>query len=133
MRPRGESISSPHSRYVGQVGRQKPQCTQSAISSGSGGCCVSNAGKTPAGWVAAAWAVVTAALAAGCVSSCVLMASDSSHEAAGIEGGVGIELLLHPAHHVQRGDWPPDVQLAQQLQRRVLYDQAAAPGMRRRA
>src|SRR4051812_30051723 len=36
MRPRGESISSPHSRYVGQVGRQKPQCTQSATSCGSG-------------------------------------------------------------------------------------------------
>ena len=29
MRPRGESISSPHSWYVGQVGRQNPQCTQS--------------------------------------------------------------------------------------------------------
>ena len=28
MRPRGESISSPHSRYVGQVGRQNPQWTQ---------------------------------------------------------------------------------------------------------
>src|SRR3954453_17869576 len=36
MRPRGESISSPHSRYVGQLGRQKPQCTQSATSCGSG-------------------------------------------------------------------------------------------------
>ena len=29
IRPRGESISSPHSEYVGQAGRQKPQCTQS--------------------------------------------------------------------------------------------------------
>ena len=29
IRPRGESISSPHSTYVGQVGRQNPQCTQS--------------------------------------------------------------------------------------------------------
>src|SRR3954468_83789 len=36
MRPRGESISSPQSRYVGQDGRQKPQCTQSATSCGSG-------------------------------------------------------------------------------------------------
>src|ERR687897_1098405 len=30
MRPRGESASCPHKRYVGQVGRQKPQCTQSS-------------------------------------------------------------------------------------------------------
>jgi hypothetical protein len=37
IRPRGESISSPHSTYVGQVGRQKPQWTQSAISSAEGG------------------------------------------------------------------------------------------------
>src|ERR1035437_8547735 len=28
MRPRGESISSPSSRYVGQAFRQSPQCTQ---------------------------------------------------------------------------------------------------------
>src|SRR5881392_345245 len=28
MRPRGESSSSPRSTYVGQVDRQKPQCTQ---------------------------------------------------------------------------------------------------------
>ena len=34
IRPRGESISSPHSTYVGQVGRQNPQCTQSATSAG---------------------------------------------------------------------------------------------------
>ena len=34
MRPRGESISSCHRVYVGHEGRQKPQCTQSAISSG---------------------------------------------------------------------------------------------------
>ena len=37
IRPRGESISSFHSTYVGHVGRQKPQCTQSSISSFSGG------------------------------------------------------------------------------------------------
>ena len=42
MRPRGESISSPHSTYVGHVGRQKPQCTQSSMRSGSGGFRVSN-------------------------------------------------------------------------------------------
>ena len=29
IRPRGESISSPHSWYVGQAGKQNPQCTQS--------------------------------------------------------------------------------------------------------
>ena len=33
IRPRGESISSCQSVYVGHDGRQKPQCTQSAISS----------------------------------------------------------------------------------------------------
>ena len=33
MRPRGESISSFQSRYVGQVGRQKPQWTHSRVSS----------------------------------------------------------------------------------------------------
>jgi len=31
--PRGESISSCHELYVGQAGKQKPQCTQSAIRS----------------------------------------------------------------------------------------------------
>ena len=36
MRPRGESISSPHSTYVGHVGRQKPQCTQSSMRLGLG-------------------------------------------------------------------------------------------------
>ena len=44
IRPRGESASSPHSEYVGQVGRQKPQCTQSSISDGSGGRSESHAG-----------------------------------------------------------------------------------------
>ena len=39
MRPRGESISSPHSRYVGHVGRQKPQCTQVSISAVGGASC----------------------------------------------------------------------------------------------
>ena len=33
MRPRGESISSCQSTYVGHVGRQNPQWTQSAVSS----------------------------------------------------------------------------------------------------
>ena len=32
MRPRGESISSPHETYVGHAGKQNPQCTQSEIS-----------------------------------------------------------------------------------------------------
>jgi hypothetical protein len=31
MRPRGESISSPHELYVGHAGKQNPQCTQSEI------------------------------------------------------------------------------------------------------
>ena len=31
MRPRGESISSPQTTYVGQVGRQKPQWMQVLI------------------------------------------------------------------------------------------------------
>ena len=35
MRPRGESISSPHRFQVGQVGRQKPQWTQSRTRPGS--------------------------------------------------------------------------------------------------
>ncbi len=35
IRPRGESISSPHSEYVGQAGRQNPQCTQSPARSRS--------------------------------------------------------------------------------------------------
>jgi hypothetical protein len=34
MRPRGESISSRQRTYVGHVGRQNPQWTQSAVSSG---------------------------------------------------------------------------------------------------
>ena len=44
MRPRGESISSFQSTYVGHVGRQKPQCTQSSMRSISGGLWVSKAG-----------------------------------------------------------------------------------------
>src|ERR671911_123423 len=46
MRPRGLSISSPQSTYVGQVGRQNPQWTQSPMSAGSGGWCSSKAGCT---------------------------------------------------------------------------------------
>ncbi len=48
MRPRGLSISSPHSTYVGQVGRQKPQCTQSPTRAASGGWCSSKAGVSGA-------------------------------------------------------------------------------------
>jgi hypothetical protein len=48
IRPRGESISSPHSTYVGHVGRQKPQCTQSSMSSGGGGLRASKAVKRAA-------------------------------------------------------------------------------------
>ena len=33
IRPRGESISSPSSRYVGHADKQKPQCTQALIAS----------------------------------------------------------------------------------------------------
>ena len=36
IRPRGESVSCPQSKYVGQVGRQKPQCTQSSRRSRTG-------------------------------------------------------------------------------------------------
>src|SRR4051794_38904985 len=50
MRPRGESISSPQSRYVGQVGRQNPQCTQSATRSRSGPAVESDATDEPL-WV----------------------------------------------------------------------------------
>ena len=56
MRPRGESISSPSTRYVGQAGRQNPQCTQVSTaraiasrwgSAGSSGmwCCTGNQRK----------------------------------------------------------------------------------------
>src|SRR5688500_16917448 len=31
MRPRGESASTPSTRYVGHAGRQSPQCTQSSV------------------------------------------------------------------------------------------------------
>src|SRR5438034_6043956 len=43
MRPRGESISSPQSTYVGHDGKQNPQWTHLSISAGSGGSCPSNA------------------------------------------------------------------------------------------
>src|SRR3712207_4863809 len=43
IRPRGESISSLHSWYVGHVGRQNPQWTQSSMRSGCGGLWWSNA------------------------------------------------------------------------------------------
>src|SRR3954453_11974028 len=45
MRPRGESISSPQSTYVGQVGRQKPQWTQSSSRFSDGGGSASKAGR----------------------------------------------------------------------------------------
>src|SRR4028118_120060 len=45
MRPRGESISSPKRTYVGHVGRQKPQWTQSSMRSFSGGWWSSKAGN----------------------------------------------------------------------------------------
>src|ERR687893_1775133 len=45
MRPRGLSISSPKRTYVGHVGRQKPQWTQSSMRSFSGGWWSSKAGN----------------------------------------------------------------------------------------
>ena len=47
MRPRGESVSCPHRAYVGHAGRQKPQCTQSSISSRGGGRCSSRRHQIP--------------------------------------------------------------------------------------
>ena len=41
----GSPSPRPTATYVGQVGRQKPQCTQSATSSASGGRCSSKAGS----------------------------------------------------------------------------------------
>src|SRR6187549_2109478 len=104
IRPRGESISSPHRAYVGQVGRQKPQCTQSETSSGSGGRCASkagmpsgtgsplvDAGTSPVPWVAST------------------DTSDPSHEPAGREQRVRVEPLLDPAHQVEPGHRSPTV------------------------
>src|SRR5688572_24859537 len=51
MRPRGESISSPHSRYVGHVGRQNPQCTHLSMSAGDGASAPANAGVAVTGSV----------------------------------------------------------------------------------
>src|SRR5919107_1865742 len=128
MRPRGESISSPQSTYVGQVGRQKPQWTQSSISSCSGGWCSSKAGSTatpasgrpapsvarsacpgsaptssgsPSGPLAPTW-VAEARSWAGSGPSPRCVISDASHEPAGAEAAVGVEPLLDPAHQPDR-------------------------------
>ena len=68
MRPRGESISSPHDWYVGQAGRQKPQWTQSSrrLRAGAPG----GGRRRRRGH------------------------SEPSHEAAGIQAAVGVEPIL---------------------------------------
>src|SRR6478672_13246723 len=124
MRPRGESISSPHSTYVGQVGRQKPQCTQSPISAASGGWCSS---KAPPGagmprstgatmlpvsprW---AWSVI----------------SDASYEPPRREPVVRVELVLDAAHQVEAVYRPPHVDGLLHLGRTVHHhDAALVPG-----
>src|SRR6185436_17246129 len=96
MRPRGESISSPHNTYVGQVGRQKPQCTQSPTSAASGGRWSSNAG--------------TPASEAGTPRSIPSMAnSDPSDETARREPVRRVELVLEAAHQLEAGHRSPQV------------------------
>src|SRR5712692_5214410 len=46
MRPRGESISTPSSRYVGQAFRQRPQWTQRARSDCAGRSCAIESSET---------------------------------------------------------------------------------------
>src|SRR5258706_630051 len=80
MRPRGESISSPHRTYVGQAGRQKPQWTQSSINAVSGGWCGSK---------------LEGLDGLSCVSCSIL---DSTKETAGVQDAVGVEAMLELAH-----------------------------------
>src|SRR5882757_3594123 len=80
MRPRGESISSPHRTYVGHAGRQKPQWTQSSISAVSGGWCGSK---------------LEGLAGLSCVSCSIL---DSTNETAGVQDAVGVEAMLELAH-----------------------------------
>src|SRR5262245_21977908 len=121
MRPRGESISSPKSRYVGHVGRQKPQWTQSSMSAGSGGWCASNAGRistgvswrpapavartaTPTSWKSAdasraPTACAAARSEAGSEDGAATL--DPAHEAAGVEHPVRVELPLDAPHEAE--------------------------------
>src|SRR5207244_5877071 len=81
MRPRGESISTPRTAYVGQVGRQNPQCTQRAMRS-----C---AGASAFGYGSAVWDPRGAAR--------VSTASANSGPS-GFEHACGVEGVFDPAH-----------------------------------
>ena len=87
MRPRGESISSPHSTYVGHVGRQKPQCTQSSMRLGLGRV----EGRRRLGRYVR-----------------------SLPRSGRVEGAVGVEARLDAAHERLGAQRPPGVDLAAQ-------------------
>src|SRR5215216_1928690 len=156
MRPRGESISSPQSTYVGQVGRQKPQWTQSSISSCSGGWWSSKAGSTatpasgrpapsvalsawpgsaptssgsPSGPLAPTWVAEARSWAGSGPCPVCSVISDASHEPARAEAAVWVEPLLDPAQQPERvAGRAPGVDGPLELGRGLDQDQAAAAG-----
>src|SRR5579863_9665678 len=98
MRPRGESISSPHKTYVGHAGRQKPQCTQSLRYFFSG------FGPAVCG-----------------------IRSDAPHKAARIENAIGIELALDLTHQRPGSTiGPPHIDVFFPWSGRPKHDHAAA-------
>ena len=85
IRPRGESISSPHSWYVGQAGKQNPQCTQSFT-----------AERTPS----------SAPFAGDSPAAPPRRSHQITWEPAGRHPVAGVELVLDRPHQAQRRDAP---------------------------
>src|SRR5688572_4475262 len=94
MRPRGESISSPQSRYVGHVGRQNPQWTHLSISAGDGM-------SEPANALVEEGSVGSVGAMGGVVLN---------RSAAGVEHARGIEHLFDAArHYIRVASRSPDI------------------------
>src|SRR5713226_4630848 len=95
MRPRGQSISSPHTTYVGQTAKQNPQCTHLSMISFDGGWCASNIDA----WLELAF---SSSIRKAAASRRTPKTLDTAYKSAGIQRVLGIELPLHRFHQGER-------------------------------
>src|SRR5262245_66128044 len=123
MRPRGESGSWASSAYVGQLGRQRPQCTHWRSSP------YSSSERTPDRPAPALDGLAGVATGIAVVMSSP-SPSDPAHEAARVENTLRVELGLQPLHEAEARPWrvPYRARFAD-AERRPLNDEVAVPSV----
>src|SRR5262245_51187491 len=94
MRPRGESGSWPSSAYVGQLGRQRPQCTHWRSNP------YSSSARTPGRPAPAGGGLGGIEEVVAVVMRAWPPPSDPAHEAARVEDALWVEPRLQPTHEV---------------------------------